>query len=65
MSTIPVSYHMGKCKWVEKTVARAVKLSKEALGNSMCHFAAGPVSARWKRRSQTDSSFREFDEYHK
>ena len=49
----------------QKEVTKAVKLSKEALGNSMYHLAAGPVSVRWKIHNQTESSFREFDEYHK
>ena len=49
----------------QKDIARVVKLSKEALGNSMYHLAVGPVSVRWKRRNPTESSFKEFDEHHK
>jgi len=56
---------MGNWKWVKNVVAKDVKLSNEAHGNSMYHFAAGLLSVRWKRRSLTESSFREFDEHHK
>ena len=48
-SFIPVSYLIGNWKWVKKVVAKVVKLSKEALGNSMYHLAAKPVSVFWKR----------------
>lgn len=41
---IPVSYLMGSSKWVKNVGAKDVKLSKEARGNSMYHFAVVPVS---------------------
>lgn len=44
---------MGNLKCVRKVVAKVVKLSKEAHGNSMYHFAAGTISVRWKRQSLT------------
>ena len=56
---------MGNWKWVKKLVAKAIKLSKEARGNSMYHFVAGPVRVCWKRHNLTKSSFKEFDEQHK
>ena len=62
---VQVSYLMGNWKWVKKVAAKAVKLSKEARGNSMYHFVVGPVSIRWKRHNLTEASFKEFDEHHK
>jgi len=35
---------MGNWKWVKKVVAKWVKLLKEALGNSIYHLAAEPIS---------------------
>ena len=64
-SSVPVSYLMGNWKWVKKVVARVLKLSNEALGNSMYHFVAGLVNVRWKRRSLIESSFRVLDEHHR
>ena len=56
---------MGNWKWVKKVVAKAVKLSNKAHGNSMYHFAARLVFVHWKRHNLTESSFKEFDEHHK
>ena len=63
--SVPVSYLMGNWKWVKKVVAKAVKLSNEARGNSMYHFTVELVSVHWKRRSLIESLFKEFHEHHK
>jgi hypothetical protein len=34
-------------------------------GSSIYHFVVEPVSVRWKRRKQIESSMRELDEHHK
>ena len=46
-------------------MARELKSWKDARGNSIYHFAAEPVSVRWKRRKRIESSMRDFDEHHK
>ena len=46
-------------------MARELKSWKDARGNSIYHFAAEPVSVRWKRRKRMESSMRELDEHHK
>jgi len=56
---------MGNWNWFKNVVAKVVNLSKEALGISMYHLAAGLVSVLWKRWNLTESSFKEFDEHHK
>ena len=42
-----------------------MKLLKEALGNSMYHLAAWPISVPWKGQSLNELSFKEFYEHQK
>ena len=64
-SSVHVSYRMGSLKCVRKDMARQLKSWKDVRGNSIYHFIAEPVSFRWKRRKQIESSMRELDEHHK